>query len=98
MGSSLCRILCGNEQRCDSLQAVHLIRRTPASSGILAMLRGIEMNGIQQFLPCTDIETRQAMWVAVKNGEQLGVFDAVSLASSFATRYADDYKPVTFCD
>lgn len=56
------------------------------------------MNGIQQLHPCTDLQTRQAMWVAVKNGEQLGVFDAVSLASSFATRYADDYKPVTFAD
>lgn len=56
------------------------------------------MNGIQRFFPCTDLQTRQAMWVAVKNGEQLGVFDSVSLAASFRERYAEDYKPVTFCD
>lgn len=62
------------------------------------MLRGSRMTNATNFVPCTDIETRQAMWVAVKNDEQLGVFNAVQVASAFADRYAEDYKPVTFCD
>jgi hypothetical protein len=62
------------------------------------MLRGIAMNGIQRMIPCTDLETRKAMWVAMKNGEQLGVFDAVTLSASFRERYAEEAKPVTFED
>jgi hypothetical protein len=62
------------------------------------MLRGIAMTNATNFLPCFDIETRKQMWVAVQNGEQLGVFDSVTIASAFGDRYADDFKPVVFQD
>ena len=52
------------------------------------------MTNATNFLPCFDIETRKQMWVAVKNGEQLGVFDCVTIASAFGDRYSDDFKPV----
>jgi len=50
------------------------------------------MTNIQELRCCTDLQTRKLMWVAVKNGEQLGVFDAVSIAASFRDRYAFDAK------
>ena len=56
------------------------------------------MTNATNFLPCFDIETRKQMWVAVQNGEQLGVFDSVTIASTFGDHYADDFKPVTFND
>jgi hypothetical protein len=62
------------------------------------MLRGIAMTNATNFLPCFDIETRKQMWVVVKNGEQLGVFDSITIASSFGDCYADDHKPVVFQD
>ena len=54
------------------------------------------MTNATNFLPCADLETRKPMWVAVRNGEQLGVFDSVTIASAFGDRYADDFKPVVF--
>jgi hypothetical protein len=56
------------------------------------------MTNATNFVPCTDIETRQAMWVGYNNQDQLGVFNAVQIASAFADRYADDFKAVTFDD
>ncbi len=60
------------------------------------MLRQTQMTNATNFLPCADLETRKPMWVAVRNGEQLGVFDSVTIASAFANCYADDFKPVVF--
>lgn len=56
------------------------------------------MTNATNFVPCTDIETRQAMWVGYNNQDQLGVFNAVQIASVFADRYADDFEPVLFDD
>ena len=56
------------------------------------------MTNATNFVPCTDIETRQAMWVGMKYDEQLGVFNVVQIASAFADRYADDFKAVSFDD
>jgi hypothetical protein len=58
------------------------------------MLRGIAMTNATNFLPCFDIETRKQMWVVVKNGEQLGVFDSVTIASAFGDRYSADFQPI----
>jgi hypothetical protein len=58
------------------------------------MLRGIAMTNATNFLPCFDIETRKQMWVAVQNGEQLGVFDSVTISSAFGDRYSADFQPV----
>ncbi len=60
------------------------------------MLRQTQMTNATNFLPCADLETRKPMWVAVRNGEQLGVFDSVTIASAFGDRYSDDFKPVVF--
>jgi len=60
------------------------------------MLRQTQMTNAQQLLPCVDLETRKPMWSAVQNGEHLGVFDSVTIASAFGDRYADDFKPVVF--
>jgi len=60
------------------------------------MLRQTQMTNATNFLPCADLETRKPMWVAVQNGEQLGVFDCVTIASAFGDRYSDDFKPVVF--
>jgi len=65
-----------------------MLRQTPET----------QMNGIQELRPCSNVETRQAMWVTVKNGEELGIFNAVEIAASFRERYASDYKPVVFED
>ena len=54
------------------------------------------MTNATNFVPCTDIETRQAMWVGMKYDEQLGVFNVVQVASAFADRYAEDHKPVSW--
>jgi hypothetical protein len=62
------------------------------------MLRGIAMTNATNFLPCADIETRKQMWVAVKNGEQLGVFDCVTIASAFGDCYSSDFQAVVFED
>ena len=52
------------------------------------------MTDATNFLPCFDIETRQPMWVAVKNGEQLGVYDCVTISAAFRDCYSDDFQPV----
>ena len=62
------------------------------------MLRGSQMTNATSFIPCTDIETRQAMWVGMKYDEQLGVFDVVTISGTFADRYTEDHKPVVFSD
>ena len=62
------------------------------------MLRGIAMTNATNFLPCADLETRKPMWVAVQNGEQLGVFDCVTIASAFGDRYSSDFQAVVFED
>ena len=62
------------------------------------MLRETQMTDATNFLPCADIETRQPMWVAVKNGEQLGVYDSVTIAAAFRDRYSDEIKIVDFQD
>jgi len=54
------------------------------------------MTDATNFLPCADIETRRPMWVAVKNGEQLGVYDSVTIAGAFRDQYSDEFKPVVF--
>ena len=54
------------------------------------------MTNATNFLPCFDIETRKQMWVAVQNGEQLGVFDSITIASSFGDRYSSDFQAVVF--
>ena len=56
------------------------------------------MTNATNFLPCADIETRKQMWVAVKNGEQLGVFDCVTIASAFGDCYSSDFQAVVFED
>jgi hypothetical protein len=58
------------------------------------MLRETQMTDATNFLPCFDIETRQPMWVAVKNGEQLGVYDCVTISAAFRDCYSDDFQPV----
>jgi hypothetical protein len=60
------------------------------------MLRETQMTDATNFLPCFDIETRKPMWVAVKNGEQLGVYDCVTVAAAFRDHYSDEFKPVVF--
>jgi hypothetical protein len=62
------------------------------------MLRETQMTDATNFLPCFDIETRKPMWVAVKNGEQLGVYDCVTVAAAFRDRYSDEIKIVDFQD
>jgi hypothetical protein len=56
------------------------------------------MTDATNFLSCFDIETRRPMWVAVRNGEQLGIYDSVTIAGAFRDQYSDEIKIVDFQD
>jgi len=46
------------------------------------------------FVPCSDLSTRNMMWVEFNNLQQVSVSDAVTISQVYADRYAEDYKPV----